>query len=101
MLNEFGLLDIGQNRMVEARQHYDEALKIDRQLAQQNPAVYLPDLGMMLDNLGRVDRLQNRIEKSHSHYTEASTIYRTRAEGDPARYATNIERVEASLHELD
>jgi hypothetical protein len=29
-----------QNRMDEARQDYEEALKIDRQLAEQSPAVY-------------------------------------------------------------
>ena len=30
--------------MAEARQHYEEALKIRRQLAQQNPDAYLPDV---------------------------------------------------------
>ena len=48
--------------MDEARQHYEEALKIDRQLAGQNPAVYLPDLAMTLSNLGKVDQLQGRID---------------------------------------
>ena len=46
--------------MDDARQHYEEAVKIDRQLAEQNPAVYLPDLAMSLSNLGRVYSLLGR-----------------------------------------
>jgi len=34
-LNEFGFLDATENRMEEARQHYEEALKIDRQLSRR------------------------------------------------------------------
>ena len=54
--------------MDEARQHYEEGLNAYRQLAEHNPAVYLPDVAMTLNNLGRVDRLQNRIEESRAHY---------------------------------
>ena len=50
-LNNLGILDRLQNRMDDARQHYEEALKIYRQLAQQNPAKYLPDVAMTLNNL--------------------------------------------------
>jgi tetratricopeptide (TPR) repeat protein len=87
--------------MDEARQHYEEALKIDRQLAEQDPAVYLPDMAMTLSNLGRVDRLENRMEESRANYTEAVTIYRKLAQGDPARYAGDLARAEARLEELE
>jgi tetratricopeptide (TPR) repeat protein len=83
-----------------ARQHYGEALKIHRQLAEQDPAVYLQDMAMTLNNLARVDRLQNRIEESRAYYTEALTAYRKLAQGDRARYAGDVARVEASLEDL-
>jgi tetratricopeptide (TPR) repeat protein len=85
--------------MDEARQHYEEALKIERQLAEQNSAVYLPDLAMALSNLGRVDQLQNRIEESRVHYEEALSLLRKLSQGDK-RYAGDVARVEASLEEL-
>jgi len=40
-LTNLGAVDGVQNRMEEGRQHYEEALKIYSQLAQQNPATYL------------------------------------------------------------
>jgi tetratricopeptide (TPR) repeat protein len=86
--------------MDEARQHYEEALKIHRNLAEQNPAVYLPDLAMTLNNLGKVDRLQNRIEESRAHYQEALSLFRSLVQGD-RKYAGGVARVEASLKELD
>jgi tetratricopeptide (TPR) repeat protein len=36
-LNNLGFLDKAQNRMEDARQRYDEALKIYRQLVRRNP----------------------------------------------------------------
>jgi tetratricopeptide (TPR) repeat protein len=86
--------------MDEARQHYEEALKIHRQLADLNPVVYLPDVAMTLSNLGRVDRLQNRIEESRARYQEALSLLRKLGQGD-SKYAGDIARVEASLEELD
>jgi hypothetical protein len=44
ILNEFGLFSATQNQMEEVPEHVDEALKIERQPAEQNPAVYLPDM---------------------------------------------------------
>ena len=38
--------------MEEARQHYEEALEIRRQLARQNPDAYMPDVARTLENLG-------------------------------------------------
>ena len=83
----------------QARQHDEEALKIDRQLAQQNPTVYLPDMAMMLSNLGRVDRLQNRMDEARVHYEEALSLLRQLLQGD-SKYAGEVARVQASLEEL-
>jgi len=43
-LSDFARLNAIQNRMDEARPLYEEALSAYRQLAAQNPAVYLPDM---------------------------------------------------------
>jgi len=45
-LSDFARLNAIQNRMDEARPLYEEALSAYRQLAAQNPAVYLPDMAM-------------------------------------------------------
>ena len=59
--------------MEEARQQYEEALKIRRQLAQQNPE-YLPALAMALNELAFVEGEQNRIGESRGHYEEALSL---------------------------
>jgi tetratricopeptide (TPR) repeat protein len=86
--------------MDEARQHYEEALKSYRQLAQQDPDKYLPYVAGTLNNLGFLDRNQNRIEESRAHYSEALSLFRKLAQGDN-KYAGEVARVEASLQELD
>jgi tetratricopeptide (TPR) repeat protein len=45
-LNNLGKLDRAQNRMEEARKEFEEALKIRRELAQENPDTYLPDVAL-------------------------------------------------------
>ncbi len=73
-------LDTAQKRMEVARQHFERALELRRQLAQQNPAVYLPDMATTLNNLGNLDRLQNRPEEARRHYEEALKIHRQLAQ---------------------
>jgi tetratricopeptide (TPR) repeat protein len=68
-------LETGQNRMDEARQHFERALELRRQMAQQNPAVYLPDIATTLNNLGNLDRLENQPEEARRHYEEALKIH--------------------------
>jgi tetratricopeptide (TPR) repeat protein len=85
--------------MDEARQQYEEALKIYRQLAQQNPGEYLPYVAGALNNLGVIDRNQKRIEESRAHYNEALNLYRKLLQRD-SKYAGDIARVEAALQEL-
>jgi len=60
-------MDQLQNRMGDARQYFEEALKIYRQLAQQNAAAHLPTWHD-LDQLGAVDGVQNRMEEGRQHY---------------------------------
>ena len=99
-LSNLGRVDRLQNRIEEALQRYEEALKIRRQLAQQNPGAYLPSLAMALDDLAFVERNQNRIEESRAHYEEALGLLRRLSQRDE-RYAGDAARVEASLAQLE
>ena len=69
------VVDTEQKRMQEAQRHHEEALKIYRQLAEQNPAVYQEYVAMLLKDLGNLDRYQNRLDEARQHYEEALTIY--------------------------
>jgi protein O-mannosyl-transferase len=75
-LNHTSNLDTGEKQMDEARRQYEEALKIRRDLAQQNPAAFLPDMATTLNNLGNVNRLQNRMDTARQDYEEALRIHR-------------------------
>ena len=63
-MNNLANLDRVQNRLGEARNHDEAALAIYRQLAKQNPEVYLPYLAVTLNNLGAVNRLQNQLDEA-------------------------------------
>ena len=89
-LNNLGNLDRMQNRLDEARQHDEAALNIYRQLARQNPDVYLPYLAVTLSNLGSTERLQNHLEAAQTDYDESLRINRQLAEQDPAKYLPNV-----------
>jgi protein O-mannosyl-transferase len=69
-------LDTPQKRMEAARQHFDQALQLRRELAQHNPAAYLPDMATTLNNLGNLDRLENLTGQAREHYQEALQIHR-------------------------
>jgi len=73
-------VDTEQKRMEEARQHFERALTLRRQLAQQNPANYLPDMATTLNNLGNLDRLEARTDEARQSYEEALKIRRRLAQ---------------------
>jgi tetratricopeptide (TPR) repeat protein len=68
--------DTEQKRMDEARQHYEEALRINRQLAKRDPVIYVPRVAGTLNNLGFIARYQNRIDDARQYYEEAVRIHR-------------------------
>jgi hypothetical protein len=51
-LNNLGIFDSDKNQLNEARKDYEEALKIQRELAHKKPATYLPYIAVTLNNLG-------------------------------------------------
>lgn len=73
-------LNTGQKRMDEARRHFERALELRRQMAQQNPAAYLPDMATTLNNLGNLDRLQSRPAEARQQYEAALEIHRQLAQ---------------------
>jgi tetratricopeptide (TPR) repeat protein len=82
-LENFGT---AQNRMHEARWHYEEALKSYRQLVQQNPDAYLPGLAGTLNNFGLLDGTQNQMDNARQHFEGALRIYRQLAQQNPDAY---------------
>jgi len=79
------------NQFKPAERWYKEALDIRRQLAKDNPAVYLPDVAMTLNNLGNLvsDDTQRRAE-AETLYKEALDIRRQLAKDNPAVYLPKV-----------
>jgi tetratricopeptide (TPR) repeat protein len=79
-----------EQRMDEAREHFEQALELRRQLAQQNPATYLPDMATTLNNLGNLDRMENRPRDAHQHYLAALEIHRQLERQNLERYRPDL-----------
>ena len=84
--SSLGNLGTERMQMDEARWHRQEALRILRERAQQNPNVYLADVAMTLQSLGNLESHQNRMDEARQHYKEALDIYRQLAQRNPDRY---------------
>ena len=80
------IFDTEQKRMDEALRQYEEALKIRRELAGQNPAAYLPEMANTLIKLGNHDRAVRRMDEAGEHYEEALKIYRQLAQQNREAY---------------
>jgi tetratricopeptide (TPR) repeat protein len=89
-LNNLGNLDRAQNRMNEARQHFEEALRIFNELTRKNPDIYLPQVGATLGNLGNLDRAEKRMDEARQHFEEALWIFNELARKNPDTYLTEV-----------
>ncbi len=100
-MNRYDVEEMGteQNRMDEARRHFERALELRQQLAQQNPRAYayMADMARTLNNLGNLDRLQNRMDEARQHNEAALEIYRQLAEQNPDVY---LQYLAATLNNL-
>ncbi len=84
-LFDYALFLQKNNQFVKAEKRYQEALTILRELAQNNPAVYLRDVATTLNNLGLlVVADSSRREEAEKHYQEALKTYRQLAQNNPA-----------------
>src|SRR6266480_1452573 len=100
-VNNLAMLDGDQNRPEGARKGYEEALKIYRDLAQNKPDTYLPDLAMTVNNLANLDRAQNRPEGARKGYEETLKIYRQLAKNNPDTYLPDVARTLNNMAVLD
>jgi tetratricopeptide (TPR) repeat protein len=90
-----------QNRMDEARQHFERALELGRALPGQGAGASLADMARTLNNLGNLDRLQNRTDESRRHSEEALKIYRRLAQQNPEVYLPYLAATLNNLGALD
>ena len=79
-----------QQSFALAQPVYQGALRIYRQLAEQNPAAYLPYAAMTLTNLALLYRHMQRLSDSVQAYHEALTTYRQLAEQNPDAYLPDV-----------
>jgi tetratricopeptide (TPR) repeat protein len=82
-----------QNRYSEAEPIYVAALQTLRSQAEANPAAFLPDVAMTLNNLGLLYKSTQQLEQAEAVYQEALTTYRQLAEANPAAFLPNITTV--------
>ncbi len=66
-----------QERLDAARQHYEAALELYRQMAQQTDMrLGVQDMVVVLTDLGNVAQLENRLEDARQNYEAALKVYR-------------------------
>ena len=100
-LNNLGVLDPNQGEAEEARKQYAEALQIYRELVQEYPETYRPNLAETLNNLGLLDSNHGRVEEARNEYAEALQIRRELAEKTPETYRPDIAATLNNLGVLD
>ncbi|MBK8454910.1 MAG: tetratricopeptide repeat protein [Thiofilum sp.] len=89
--NLAALIDDDTHRRNDAESLYNEALTLRRQLAKDNPNIYLPHVAMTLNNLATlVDDDTQRRNDAESLYNEALTIYRQLAKQNPNVYLPDV-----------
>ena len=88
LLNNLAILvKADTHRRGEAEKQYQEALKIFRSLAKDNPSVYRPDVAMTLNNLANLVQADTRRrDEAEKLYQEALDISRTLAKDNPSVY---------------
>jgi protein O-mannosyl-transferase len=94
-------LDTEQKRMDEARGHYEEALKIRRELVRQNPDAYLAYLATTLNSEGDLDLRRKRMDEARQHFEEAANIRRNLTQQNPQGYRTRLATTLNNLGNVD
>lgn len=100
MVRNLGYADAKQNRMDDARQHTEEALRIYERLASTSPESYLPEVASALYNLAFIDRSQDRIGDARRHYVRALAIFRESARTRSVVFQDEIKGIEKRLEGL-
>lgn len=90
-----------QNRMDEARQHFERALELPPPPTPHASGASLADRARTLNNLGNLDRLQNRIDEARQHGEQALEIYRHLAQQSPDVYVPYLAATLNNLGAID
>ena len=91
LLHDLGRLCADQNLRPLAEIQYREALKLYRELAQENPSVYGPDVAGTCNNLAIFLKASSAGRKeAEALYREALERYRELAEENPSVYSPNV-----------
>jgi protein O-mannosyl-transferase len=83
-------LDTEQKRMDAAREHFERALELRRQPAQQNPSAYWPEMATTLNNLGNLDRLENKNAEALRRYKEALELHHRLSQMNAESYPPDL-----------
>lgn len=89
-LNNLALLYSNTQRQAESETMYLEALKIRRQLAEQDPDTYEPGLAMTLNNLATLYQKSHRLSESETLQLEAIEIQKRLAKANPQAYEPDL-----------
>jgi hypothetical protein len=100
-LDGVAFLDRIQNRPEAARNGFEEALKIYRELAKKDPETYQRELAETLNSLASFDAEQNRPEAARKGHEEALKIRRELAKKNPEKYQEDVAMTLGSLAILD
>jgi hypothetical protein len=78
------------NKSTSALRYYEEALQINRELAEENPSTYKSYVANTLNNLAILQETMYEHGDALANYEEALRIYRKLAEENPRRYMPNL-----------
>jgi len=90
ILFEYNRYLYAQNQLNKVNQLYVETIDRYRQLAQNNPQNYLPDVAKILNNFGIVQSLTNELKQAEKSFEEALEIYRQLVQDNPQTYLPDV-----------
>ena len=99
--NNAANLDSEPKRMDEAQHHFEEALKIQRQEAEQNPNAYMYQVAVTLNELGILDEKRNRMDGARRYYLEGLQYYRQLAQQTPDVFLPDVAMTLNNLGNVD
>lgn len=84
----------------KARQHYEEALKMYRELANKNPEKYRPDVAKVLNRLGVLLANIGELKQAQTCFEEVLQIFQKLAKKDPEKYLSAVAIILSNLGNL-
>ena len=88
------------NDFDKARQHYEEALRMYRELANKNPEKYLPDVAKTLNRLGVLLANIDELKQAQTCFEEVLQIFQKLAKKDPEKHLSDVATTLSNLGNL-